>query len=323
MRPQQLAVLVVVATLGLLVVLLLVYGRPRRSAQEPPPANFAKGDPDSVLEGSRLQKILIWGLASALFIAGFLVLYSLVEPFREARWTNKFQNESVERGHFEFNPAAFPGNNSGANCAACHGPQAQGGFASTDPSWPAPPLNNVLSRYTKTEVTRIIKMGRPGTPMPTWGVEFGGPLNDQKVDDVVNYLESIQVAPEAKWELPQTVADGPQVFSQKCAVCHGPNAGGQAMGRPLPSFYAPDLTTEFYRLGSKVLAERSKARGDTSFDIKAVPVPQIMAAGEEAARNTIVKGRPNTPMPSWQNRIRPEQIDAVVAWLKSIQRMPS
>jgi mono/diheme cytochrome c family protein len=48
-----------------------------------------------------------------------------------------------------------------------------------------------------------------------------------------------------------------------------------------------------------------------------------MAAGETAAKNTIMNGRRNTPMPAWQNRIRPEQIDAVVAYLKSLQRLPS
>jgi mono/diheme cytochrome c family protein len=45
-----------------------------------------------------------------------------------------------------------------------------------------------------------------------------------------------------------------------------------------------------------------------------------MKAGEEAALNTIMRGRQNTPMPAWQNRLRPEHIDAVLAFLKSIQR---
>ena len=72
MNPQKIAILVVAATLGLLVVLLLLYGRPRRTRQEALPTNFSKGDPDSILEGPRLVKVQVWGVASAILITGFL-----------------------------------------------------------------------------------------------------------------------------------------------------------------------------------------------------------------------------------------------------------
>ena len=335
MRPQTIAILVVVATIGLLVVLLLLYGRPRFSRQEGLPVNFMRGDPDSVLEGARLQKVQVWGVASAIFITGFLTVYFVVEPFREAAYGKKFLQASIDRGHVEFAPNQAEGQ-SGANCAQCHGPEGQGGFAATDPDWPAPPLNNVFARYTRDEVMRIVKQGRPGTPMPSWGIEFGGPLNDQKIEDVVNFVEDIQVPENQHWELDENVTSGREVFSQKCAVCHGGNAKGQAMGQPVPTFFAPDLTTEFYRLGLKVqrvniatklrneLAAKHASNTDPSDeDVEAelakLSDAEIMKAGEEAARQTIIRGRPNTPMPPWGNRIREEQIDAVVAYLRSIQ----
>jgi hypothetical protein len=28
--------------------------------------------------------------------------------------------------------------------------------------------------------------------MPTWGVRYGGPMNDQQITDLVNYILSIQ-----------------------------------------------------------------------------------------------------------------------------------
>ena len=28
--------------------------------------------------------------------------------------------------------------------------------------------------------------------MPTWGIRYGGPMNDQQITDLVNYLLSIQ-----------------------------------------------------------------------------------------------------------------------------------
>ena len=338
MKPQTIAVLVVAATLGLLILLLVLYGRPRRARQEPPPANFSRGDPDSILENSRLQKVQVWGVAMAVFITGFLAVYFVAEPFRQQAYGKKFLEAAVERGKIQFAPDASKGE-TGANCASCHGPNGEGGFAATDPSWPAPPLNNEFARYTRDEITRIIKMGRPGTPMPSWGIEFGGPLNDQKIDDVVDYVETLQKTGDAHWELPKTMTNGKDVFAQKCAVCHGADAHGQALGQPLPTFFAPDLTTEFYRLGLKVqkvtittdltnklLSEHADNTTPTADAVNAalakLSVGDIMKAGEEAARNTIMKGRPNTPMPAWENRIRPEQINAVLSYIKSIQRQP-
>jgi mono/diheme cytochrome c family protein len=338
MKPQTVAVLVVAATLGLLVVLLLLYGRPRRTRQEPLPTNFSRGDPDAVLEGPRLARVQVWGVATAIFITGFLAVYFVVEPFRQAAYGKKFLAASISRGEEQFRPDASKGQ-SGANCASCHGANGEGGFAATDASWPAPPLNNEFVRYTRDEITRIVKMGRPGTPMPAWGIEFGGPLSDQKVDDVVNFMESIQVAGNKHWELPRSMTSGKEVFARKCAVCHGADAHGQGLGQPLPTFFAPDLTTEFYRLGLKVskvnvtqalkneLAAKHAANTDPTPEavqaaMSKLSAAEIMKAGEEAARNTIMRGRQNTPMPAWQNRIRPEQIDAVIEYLKSIQRQP-
>lgn len=334
MRPQQIAVLVVAATLGLLVVLLLLYGRPRRTREEGLPTNFSRGDPDSVLEGARLHKLLNWGLASMIVCAGFLVVYFAIEPFREASYARKFLSASVARGEHEFVETT------GANCAQCHGPEGQGGFAATDPSWPAPPLNNIFARLPREDIKRIITMGRPGTPMPSWGIEFGGPLNDQKIEDIVNFVESFQLPADERFELPADISSGAEVFSRKCAVCHGTNAEGQGMGQPLPTFFAPDLTTEFYRLGLKVkreeltrdirnrlLAEHADRTDPTPEEIQtaldAVPPDEILESGREAAENTIVRGRQNTPMPAWQNRLRPEQIEAVVEYIASLQQVPS
>lgn len=336
MNPQKIAILVVGATLGLLIVLLFLYGRPRASRQEGLPTNFGRGDPDSVLEGSRLNRVLVWGVASSILITGFLVIYFVIEPFREAAYGKKFLEASTTRGEHEFRPNVDEGQQ-GANCASCHGPNGEGGFAATDPDWPAPPLNNVFARYTRDEITRIVKMGRPGTPMPAWGIEFGGPLNDQKVEDIVNFVFTFQKDDDEKWELEKKITSGSEVFSKKCAVCHGPDAGGQGMGQPLPTFFAPDLTTEFYRLGLKVsrtnltIELRNKAMAEHKDNpdpteeqveeaLAGLSDAEIMKAGEEAARETIMRGRPNTPMPPWQNRIRPEQIDAVVEYLRSIQK---
>ena len=64
-------------------------------------------------------------------------------------------------------------------------------------NWRVPALNTVLLRFSREEVTYIITYGRPFSPMPAWGVAGGGALNDQQVQNLVDYLESIQISPDA------------------------------------------------------------------------------------------------------------------------------
>jgi mono/diheme cytochrome c family protein len=324
--PQQLAVLIVLATLGLLVLLVLIYGRPRRSEVEPLPPNFHRGEPDSALEGVRLNRLLVWGFAGTVFIAGFLALYFVWEPFRQVAYQERFFEQSVDRGEalwFEE-----------GECAACHGAGGEGGFAITDTSWPAPPLNNVYARFTEDEVRRVIEAGREGTPMPAWGMEFGGPMNDQHIQDILHFLHSIQVPDDEQYEIPAEVTDGAEVFARECAVCHGEDARGQAMGVPTPTFYAPDLAFSFYRLGERIVREevsreleeelgQSPTADELDEAMAEVDDQRILDAGEEAVETTIFRGRPNTPMPGWLNRIRVEQIEAVVEWLREIQQVPN
>ena len=60
-------------------------------------------------------------------------------------------------------------------------------------SWKAPALNTVLLRFTPEEVQHIITYGRPGTPMPAWGLAGGGPMNAQQVQNLLAYIKSIQI----------------------------------------------------------------------------------------------------------------------------------
>jgi hypothetical protein len=60
----------------------------------------------------------------------------------------------------------------------------------------APNLHEVYARHADEDVAKVawdtIQKGRPPTPMPTWGVRYGGPMNDQQITDLVNYILSIQ-----------------------------------------------------------------------------------------------------------------------------------
>jgi mono/diheme cytochrome c family protein len=62
--------------------------------------------------------------------------------------------------------------------------------------WQAPALNTVLLRFDEEELFDILVYGRPFSPMPAWGIEGGGALNDQQINNLIAYIEEIQISPE-------------------------------------------------------------------------------------------------------------------------------
>jgi mono/diheme cytochrome c family protein len=161
---------------------------------------------DEGLEGPRLTRALSTGLVLLGVVAIGLPLYWLNEPSRQEGAIETFDDTFVHRGERLFAPTA----DGGYNCAGCHGTEGVGGsapFTLTDKdsefvasvNWQAPALNTVLLRYSEEEVREILVYGRPGTPMPAWGAEGGGPLTEQQIDELIAYLESIQLtSDEAK-----------------------------------------------------------------------------------------------------------------------------
>ena len=45
----------------------------------------------------------------------------------------------------------------------------------------------------RSEVRFILVYGRPFSPMSPWGVDGGGPMNDQQIDTLIAYMHSIQI----------------------------------------------------------------------------------------------------------------------------------
>ena len=72
---------------------------------------------------------------------------------------------------------------------------ANGDFVSSV-NWQAPALNTVLLRFDEEEVFDILVYGRPFSPMPAWGIEGGGALNDQQIDEPDRLPQEIQISPE-------------------------------------------------------------------------------------------------------------------------------
>jgi mono/diheme cytochrome c family protein len=129
-----------------------------------------------------------------------LPLYWLNEPARQSGAIEDFQKTFESRGEQLFVE--------GSQCQNCHGPEGTGGQAPytvldadgkfvASVNWRAPALNTVLLRFTEDEVRYIINYGRPFSPMPGWGAAVNkGPLNTQQIDNIIDYLGSIQLTPE-------------------------------------------------------------------------------------------------------------------------------
>ncbi|MGH9244533.1 MAG: c-type cytochrome [Acidimicrobiales bacterium] len=158
---------------------------------------------DEELEGRKLDNVLGWGLAMLFVFAVGLPLYWIMEPGRQSNAAEEFNDVFVERGAALFDTTE----NGGFNCAFCHGGMnAEGNtveYNLTRPDgsvevvqWRAPALNTVLLRYSREEVEYILTYGRPFSPMPAWGIDGGGPMNEQQIQTLIDYLESIQISPD-------------------------------------------------------------------------------------------------------------------------------
>jgi mono/diheme cytochrome c family protein len=156
---------------------------------------------DEQLEGKVLNRNLTLGLGLIVVVAVALPLYWLQEPSQLEGAEGRFDEIAVDRGAEQFAPAA----EGGLGCADCHGGmEATGGAAPyvlTDANgdfveqvdWKAPALNMLMYRYSEEEVFEILVYGRTFSPMPAWGVEGNGPLNDQQIEDIIAYIQSIEL----------------------------------------------------------------------------------------------------------------------------------
>jgi len=159
---------------------------------------------DEELEGPRLTRVLGIGVILLVIIVIGLPPYWILEPARLAGAQDAKEEQFIEWGSQLFAPTA----DGGFNCAGCHGGMNGGGGAApynlTDPatgevtavSWAAPALNTIFYRFNEDEVRFILVYGRPFSPMSPWGLDGGGPMNDQQIDTLLSYLWSIQIERE-------------------------------------------------------------------------------------------------------------------------------
>ena len=237
--------MIIALVLGVVVALAFVAGlialAIRRRGDRGPdiPAGMRPGPADEVLERSQLEKVLGWGILFFLVMALWLPALWLLEPNQNVDDAIELIARSEERGSQWFQ-VADEENPTGFGCARCHGTEAQGGTVpfTTEtgefiPDFAVPALVDVCSRLPVDDpdgpdIRETIQEGREGTPMPSWSVQFEGPMNDQQIQDLINYLITIQdVPPEQNLcTNPAAAAEEPQA---------GPTASPGAGESPEPA----------------------------------------------------------------------------------------
>lgn len=169
----------------------------------------------------------------------------------------------------------------GTYCAACHGADLKGYKSDNAPSL----VNKTFLESADDEyIKRSIAAGRPGTSMAPYSAKVGGPLDDPTLDRLVAY---IRAQGPASGPLPASppgdAAAGEATYNLHCIKCHG------------------DATT---RSSAIHLAN-----------------PMFLAtASDPFLRYAIINGRPGTPMEAFGGKLKPNEVDNLVAFVRSYKK---
>jgi mono/diheme cytochrome c family protein len=185
-------------------------------------------------------------------------------------------------------------------CSSCHGEQGKGGVSADVPA-----VTDVGSTLTVAQLSTIINHGlgeseNPQKPyMPVWGPV----ISSSQVNDLVAYLKAglPKVTDATPVAVPRdqgaAVAGAALYVRHGCINCHGPSGLGGVPNplsedQTIPSLSGQDFREEF----------------DTDAKIK------------EMIRSGSVIGKPPiTSMPHWGGIIPDQDLDALVAYLKTLK----
>ncbi len=170
------------------------------------------------------------------------------------------------------------------NCAACHNANGSG-------TQIAPAIDTQELRATsRDEIIEIIRSGVPGTLMASWDTKLPAEQISTVVDLIYRWPEIINSGielPEPELtnipSTPEMIAAGSQLYTIACKSCHGTDAFGSRM--------APALNNQLF--------------------LSQTPDPAIY--------QIIAGGVPNTLMPAWGSRLTDQDLQALVAYLRSLE----
>jgi mono/diheme cytochrome c family protein len=124
-----------------------------------------------------LDRYYTVGLVFMVILLAAFPIYRLREPDLRSDATTQQNNVYQTEGAALFK----------SNCAKCHGAQGNGGET-------APTLHSkqFLGAISDGQIALLISGGITGSSMPAWNVDFGGPMTDQQIQELVVYLRSLE-----------------------------------------------------------------------------------------------------------------------------------
>jgi len=168
----------------------------------------------------------------------------------------------------------------GKYCALCHGKDAKGYVADHAPSLVS---DTFLASATNSFLARAIRNGRPGTAMGAYGASRRGPLSEDQIAAIIDYLRGPAPARVITPPTAPVLGDpsrGEPIFRSTCQRCHGTREQhGEAVHLANPEL--------------------------------------LDSASDGFLRSAIVHGRPGTPMVSFAGALDDGQIDDVVAFVRT------
>jgi len=185
---------------------LILRGRHREEADIPNAMRPGPSDPD--LETPLLHKLQGWGVLLILFFVIWVPAVWLFEPSINLDQEEALLTESIARGGHEVELFTEE-NQAGVGCVQCHGSELQGSRilnTATQTVLPTPNLQTVCGGpftghpliYGMRDIVTTIEQGRG--LMPSWSIRFEGALGDQQINDLLNYLISIQDEEQVPFE---------------------------------------------------------------------------------------------------------------------------
>jgi mono/diheme cytochrome c family protein len=188
---------------------LLSRGRVGRK-KEPPRIPFAMrpGPSDPDLETPLLAKLQGWGVLLVAFFVIWVPLTWLFEPDTNLHQEEALLTESIARGRSGVELFSEE-NQGGVGCVRCHGPELRGSVildTTTQTPITTPNLTTVCGGpwtghpliYSLNDIYITVQQGR--NLMPSWSIRYAGALDDQQINDLVNYIVSVQDESQVSFE---------------------------------------------------------------------------------------------------------------------------
>ncbi|MGD2206641.1 MAG: c-type cytochrome [Anaerolineae bacterium] len=245
-----------------------------------------------------VRNAIVGTIATVLVIALLAVIF-VGEDARMGKAAEAQQGQLIARGARLYDQY----------CSGCHGKRGEG-LAGVYPALNVRDMwegrENIAFYGTLHDYISLnIAAGHPSQRMPSWSEKYGGPLRDDQIEDLAQFVLNWQgeqpegVRPEEGAPTPTAGAEatpaatpepaaegdpahGQEVFLQSCANCHGENAQGGSLG---PTLVSSD----------------------------------VAANDDEYFRQIIVNGRAGTAMPAWGDILSAQDIADVIAWLRTKQ----